>query len=62
MPEQQFTRSSIADHNSGGIASGWVDHVPDEPCSLPASIAVIAGLSGVLWGVVWHVGRGIIGF
>ncbi len=61
MPEQQFTLP-IVDYDAGGIVSDWVGQMPDESCSLPASIAVIASLSGALWGIVWHVGRGIVGF
>ncbi len=61
MSGQQFTLSSANDCHADGLVVCGTDRLPDEPFQLPASIAVIVGLSGALWGVVWYVGHNIMG-
>ena len=61
MSGQQFTRLSTTGCPANVPVACCVDRVPDEPLQLPASMAVIMGLSGALWGVVWYVGHNIIG-
>lgn len=61
MPGQQLTRLSTADCHADVLAACRIGHVLDEPFPLPASMAIIAGLSGVLWGVLWYASQGIMG-